>query len=212
MPDLLGDFSFTWLFALGLLGGYLFGSIPMGLLLTRLAGQGDIRKIGSGNIGATNVLRTGKKGIALLTLLLDVGKATAAVLIANRYGPDMAIFTAAGVVLGHMFPVWLKFDGGKGVATSLGVMLGLAWPVGLIMIVIWLTLLLALRLSSLAALTAAVATPIAAKYLTTPQIFEFSIAMVTLVILRHWQNIIRLTNGTEPKIGGSKENESGKDE
>lgn len=201
MPDLLGDITYTWPFALGFLGGYLLGSIPVGLVLTRLAGLGDIRKVGSGNIGATNVLRTGNKRIALLTLLLDVGKAAAAVLIAQQFGPDMAILAAAGAILGHMFPVWLKFNGGKGVAASLGVMLGLAWPVGLIMFGIWLGVLVVLRISSLAALTAAVATPIAAKFLASPQVFEFSLFMVMLVVLRHRDNVVRLVQGKEPKVG-----------
>ena len=204
MPDLLGDFSYTWPFALGLLGGYLLGSIPMGLLLTRLAGLGDIRQIGSGNIGATNVLRTGNKGIASLTMVLDIGKAAAAVLIAQRFGPDMAILAATGALLGHMFPVWLKFQGGKGVAASLGVMLGLAWPVAAVLFSAWLLVLFALRISSLAALIAASAAPVAAKFLASPQVFEFSLFMTFMVIARHWQNIIRLVQGKEPKVGGNK--------
>jgi glycerol-3-phosphate acyltransferase PlsY len=206
MPDLLGDFAYTWPFALGFLGGYFLGAIPVGLLLTQLAGQGDIRKIGSGNIGATNVLRTGKKGLAALTMVLDICKAAGAVLIAQNFGPDMAIFAGAGAVLGHMFPVWLKFQGGKGVAASLGVMLALAWPVGLAMFGMWLGVLLVFRISSLAALVAATATPLAAKFLASPQVFEFSIAMATLVISRHWQNIVRLVQGKEPRVGGGNPN------
>jgi len=207
MPDPLGDISFTWPFVLGFLGGYGLGSIPVGLLLTRLAGLGDIRQIGSGNIGATNVLRTGKKGIAALTMVLDIGKATAAVLIAKMFGPDMAVLAAAGAVLGHMFPIWLKFQGGKGVAPALGVILGLAWPAGVIMFVVWAVMLVLFRISSLAALVAAVATPVATKFLASPQVFEFSLFMVMLVIIRHRENIARLVQGKEPKVGGGKKNE-----
>ena len=202
MPDLLGDFSFTWPFALGFLGGYLFGSVPVGWLLTRMSGLGDIRNIGSGNIGATNVLRTGRKGLALMTLLLDVGKGAGAVLIAQTLVPDMAIIAAAGVILGHMFPVWLKFNGGKGVAPSLGVMLGLAWPAGVLMFGVWLLVLAVTRISSLAALVAAVSTPVAAKFFASPQVFEFSLFMIALVIIRHRENIVRLVQGKEPKVGG----------
>jgi glycerol-3-phosphate acyltransferase PlsY len=202
MPDLLGDFSFTWPFALGFLGGYLFGSVPVGWLLTRMSGLGDIRNIGSGNIGATNVLRTGRKGLALMTLLLDVGKGAGAVLIAQTLGPDMAIIAAAGVILGHMFPVWLKFNGGKGVAPSLGVMLGLAWPAGVLMFGVWLLVLAVTRISSLAALVAAVSTPVAAKFFASPQVFEFSLFMIALVIIRHRENIVRLVQGKESKVGG----------
>ncbi|HYC13139.1 MAG TPA: glycerol-3-phosphate acyltransferase, partial [Stellaceae bacterium] len=128
MPQLLGSLSFQAPYYIGGLLAYLLGSIPFGLILTRLAGLGDIRAIGSGNIGATNVLRTGHKGLAVLTLLLDFGKGLGAVLVAASYGPDMAIFAAFGVVLGHMFPVWLGFKGGKGVATAGGVLIGLSWP------------------------------------------------------------------------------------
>jgi acyl phosphate:glycerol-3-phosphate acyltransferase len=213
MPDLLGDFTYTWPFALGLLGGYFLGSIPVGLLLTRLAGLGDIRNIGSGNIGATNVLRTGKKGIAALTMALDIGKATAAVLIAQQFGPDMAILAAVGALLGHMFPIWLKFQGGKGVAASLGVMLGLAWPVGVILFSTWLLVLAVLRISSLAALTGAAVAPVAAKVFASPQVFEFSLFMTAMVIIRHRENLVRLVQGKEPKIGGSKKDgEAGKED
>ena len=142
------------------LGGYLLGSIPFGLILSRLAGHGDIRRIGSGNIGATNVLRTGDKRLALATLLLDGGKGAAAVLLAASWGEQAALIAGGAVVLGHNFPVWLNFRGGKGVATTLGVLLALAWPVGLLVIAVWLASALAFRYSSLAALMALAASPL----------------------------------------------------
>ena len=143
--------------------GYLLGSIPFGLLLTRAAGLGDVRKIGSGNIGATNVLRTGNKGLAAATLLLDALKGTAAVLIAGHFAPETAVWAGLGAFLGHLFPVWLGFKGGKGVATYLGVLIGLAWQVALIFAVVWLVMAFLFRFSSLAALTAAVVVPGVAK-------------------------------------------------
>ncbi len=207
MPDLIGDFSYTWPFYAAAFGGYLLGSISFGLVLTRLAGHGDIRKIGSGNIGATNVLRTGAKGLALATLLLDGGKGAAAVLIAGIWGPDMAVSAAAGVLLGHLFPVWLRFAGGKGVATALGILLAIAWPVGALACLTWLAVAALLRYSSLAALVALAGTPLLAWWLADPQIVELSVFVAGLVWLRHWRNIGRLVRGREPKIGGG----SGKD-
>jgi glycerol-3-phosphate acyltransferase PlsY len=181
--------------------GYLLGSIPFGLLLTRAAGLGDIRKVGSGNIGATNVLRTGHKGLAAATLLLDALKGIAAVLIARQLGELAAVGAAAGAVLGHMFPVWLSFKGGKGVATTLGVMWGLYWPIGAIACAAWLGFAAIFRYSSLAALLSVVVAAIAAWFLTDPRAATLLTLLVPLVWARHHANIGRLLAGTEPKIG-----------
>jgi glycerol-3-phosphate acyltransferase PlsY len=186
---------------LALLFGYLLGSIPFGLLITRAAGLGDVRKIGSGNIGATNVLRTGNKGLAAATLLLDALKGTAAVLIAGRYAPEFALWAGFGAFIGHLFPAWLGFKGGKGVATYLGVLIGLAWQVALIFAAVWLAMAFLFRYSSLAALTAAVAVPIALYFLSTPAIAGLFAVMSLIVIVKHRANISRLTAGTESKIG-----------
>ena len=186
---------------LALLFGYLLGSIPFGLLITRAAGLGDVRKIGSGNIGATNVLRTGNKGLAAATLLLDALKGTAAVLIAGRFAPEFALWAGFGAFIGHLFPAWLGFKGGKGVATYLGVLIGLAWQVALIFAVVWLAMAFLFRYSSLAALTAAVAVPIALYFLSTPAIAGLFAVMSLIVIVKHRANILRLTAGTEGKIG-----------
>jgi len=201
MPDPISwEFSWPYLTA-ALLGGYLLGSIPFGVVLTRIAGMGDIRKIGSGNIGATNVLRTGNKGLALATLLLDGGKGAAAVLIGWNWGPDTAVVAGTGALIGHMAPVWLKFRGGKGVATALGVLLAIAWPVGLAACGTWLAIAAIFRYSSLAALVALAASPAYAVWLADPQIMELAGFTAVLVWLRHWQNIVRLLRGREPKIG-----------
>ena len=181
--------------------GYLLGSIPFGLLLTRAAGLGDIRKVGSGNIGATNVLRTGHKGLAAATLLLDALKGAAAVLIAAQVGELAAVGAAAGAVLGHMFPVWLSFKGGKGMATALGVMWGLYWPVGAIACAAWLVFAAISRYSSLATLLSVAVAPIAAWFLTDSRAAILLTLLVPLVWARHHQNIGRLLAGTEPKIG-----------
>jgi glycerol-3-phosphate acyltransferase PlsY len=181
--------------------GYLLGSIPFGLLLTRAAGLGDIRQVGSGNIGATNVLRTGRKGLAAATLLLDALKGVAAVLIADQVGELAAVGAAAGAVLGHMFPVWLSFKGGKGVATTLGVMWGLAWPVGAIACAAWLLFAAIFRYSSLAALLSVVVAALAAWLLTDPRAAMLLTLLVPLVWARHHENIARLLKGTETKIG-----------
>ncbi|MER9935712.1 glycerol-3-phosphate 1-O-acyltransferase PlsY [Mesorhizobium sp. M0088] len=181
--------------------GYLLGSIPFGLLLTRAAGLGDVRKIGSGNIGATNVLRTGNKALAAATLLLDALKGTVAVLIAGHFAPDLAIWAGLGAFLGHLFPVWLGFKGGKGVATYLGVLIGLAWQVALIFAVAWLVMAFLFRYSSLAALTAAVIVPIALYVLSTPQNAALFVVMSIIVFIKHRENISRLLAGTEGKIG-----------
>lgn len=187
---------------LPLIGGYLIGSVPFGLVLTRIAGLGDIRAIGSGNIGATNVLRTGRKGLAAATLVLDGGKGAAAVLLAALLlGPIPAGIAALGAVLGHNFPVWLGFRGGKGVATTLGVVLALAWPVGLIACATWLAVAAVTRLSSLSALIAVGVAPIAAAALLGDRPLAQLLSLIAiLVILRHTENIKRLLKGEEPKI------------
>jgi glycerol-3-phosphate acyltransferase PlsY len=188
------------LFALAL--GYLLGSIPFGLVLTRLAGKGDVRKIGSGNIGATNVLRTGSKWLAALTLVLDCLKATAAILIAQRlFGDVTGAFAAAGALVGHIYPVWLKFRGGKGVATLLGILLGLQlWEVAAIYAAVWIFLLVTLRISSLAGMTAAISAPVVA-FVGQSSYFPLLLGFALLVVWKHRENIIRLTKGTEPRIG-----------
>jgi glycerol-3-phosphate acyltransferase PlsY len=201
MPQLLGGAAYVWPYYVGGLLAYLLGSIPFGLLLTRLAGFGDIRKIGSGNIGATNVLRTGNKSLAALTLLLDFGKGLVAVLLGGMMGPDMAIFCAFGVVLGHMFPVWLRFKGGKAVATAGGVLVALRWEIGVAALVAWLVVAVVFRYSSLAALVACVVAP-AFTYWLTERIDGTEVigAIALLVILRHHANIGRLIRGEESRI------------
>ncbi|MBZ9661071.1 glycerol-3-phosphate 1-O-acyltransferase PlsY [Mesorhizobium sp. ESP-6-4] len=188
-------------YVIALVFGYLLGSIPFGLLITRAAGLGDVRQIGSGNIGATNVLRTGNKGLAAATLLLDALKGTAAVLIAGHFSPDFGLLAGFGAFLGHLFPVWLGFKGGKGVATYLGVLLGLAWQGMLVFAVVWLAMAFLFRYSSLAALAAAVVVPIALYVTSTPQIAGLFAAMSLIVIVKHRANISRLLAGTEGKIG-----------
>ncbi|MBW8783900.1 MAG: glycerol-3-phosphate 1-O-acyltransferase PlsY [Novosphingobium sp.] len=181
--------------------GYLLGSIPFGLLLTRLTGAGDLRAIGSGNIGATNVLRTGRKGLAAATLLLDLAKGVAAVLVVRQLWPGSEALAALGAVLGHCFPVWLRFKGGKGVATLMGVALGLAWPIGLVYAVVWLGLLAATRTSSLAGMTAAVGAPLAALATGNARYAPVLAALALLVVWLHRANIARLRAGTEPRVG-----------
>lgn len=183
---------------------YVLGSIPFGLLLTRIAGLGDVRQIGSGNIGATNVLRTGNKGLAALTLLLDLAKGAAAVLLVARLFPGLEGLAALGVVLGHCFPVWLKFKGGKGVATAAGVCFGIGWPIGLAYAAVWLGMLALSRISSLSGMSAAVAAPVAAYALGYDAAFPWLVAISALVIWLHRANIARLRNGTEPKVGSKK--------
>ncbi len=195
------SWAYSWPYILaGFAGGYLLGALPFGLILTQLAGMGDIRAIGSGNIGATNVLRTGNKKIAAATLILDGAKGGAAVLIAQLYGPDIAIVAAAGAMIGHLFPVWLKFRGGKGVATALGILLALAPAVGGLACATWLLAAVLFRYSSLSALLAMAAAPVYMWWLADPQRKEFAIAMALLVWMRHWQNIRRLATGAESKI------------
>jgi acyl phosphate:glycerol-3-phosphate acyltransferase len=180
--------------------GYLLGSIPFGLLLTRLAGHGDIRQIGSGNIGATNVLRTGGKGLAALTVLLDLAKGAAAVVVAERWGHEAALVAAGCAILGHMFPVWLGFHGGKGVATALGVLIPLAWPVALVTVLLWMATALLFHYSSLAALVAAVAGAALGPILTDKPTALLIAGIALLIIARHHANIRRLLAGTESRI------------
>ena len=185
-----------------LIGGYLLGSIPFGLLIARATGQGDIRKIGSGNIGATNVLRTGRKDIALITLLLDAGKAGIAALIFNHFfGSPIGLFAGAAALIGHCFPVWLKFKGGKGVATFFGGLLATAWPIGLIAGAIWLTCAFLTRISSLSALAAAGSAPLIALYMGYPNIAIMATVMAVIIYIRHAENIGRIIKGTESRIG-----------
>jgi glycerol-3-phosphate acyltransferase PlsY len=185
--------------------GYLLGSVPFGLVLTKLAGLGDIRQIGSGNIGATNVLRTGRKDLALATLLLDGGKGAIAVLIARIVSEDLAVIAGGAAILGHLFPVWLKFKGGKGVATTLGTLIAANWMVGVIACLTWLVVAALFRYSSLSALIAVAAAPFSALWLgTVPQVWLAAFAAV-LVWIRHHENIRRLLKGEEPKIGRKKE-------
>jgi acyl phosphate:glycerol-3-phosphate acyltransferase len=183
-----------------LLLGYLLGSIPFGLILTRLSGKGDVRKIGSGNIGATNVLRTGSKLLAALTLILDCLKATAAIIIAKRaFGDETGAFAASGAILGHLYPVWLKFRGGKGVATFLGVLIALLPQAAAIYAAVWIVLLLTVRISSVAGMGAALSAPIAATALHSA-FSQLFLGFALIVIWKHRQNILRLKDGTEPRV------------
>ena len=184
--------------------GYLLGSIPFGMILTGLAGLGDIRHVGSGNIGATNVLRTGNKALAALTLLLDLAKGLAAVLIGSIWGSDAMLAAAGAVILGHMFPVWIGFRGGKAVATALGVLLAIAWPVAVIAFAIWLAMLAIFHYSSLAALVATLAAVALAAFLTPAATAYLIGGIALLVILRHHENIRRLLAGTESRISFTK--------
>jgi glycerol-3-phosphate acyltransferase PlsY len=185
-----------------LLLGYLLGSIPFGLILTRLFGAGDLRKIGSGNIGATNVLRTGRKSLAAATLLLDVVKGWGAVMLAAWLFPGNAAVGAAGAFLGHCYPIWLGFRGGKGVATMMGVTLALHWPCGLVFAVVWLALLATLRISSVAGMAAALAAPVSAALFRMFDIVPVLLALALIVLWKHRGNIERLLDGTEPRVGG----------
>ena len=182
--------------------GYLLGSVPFGIVITRALGLGDLRKIGSGNIGATNVLRTGHKGAALATLLLDSGKGAIAVLLARWLGGETAaVMAGAGALLGHCFPVWLGFRGGKGVATFLGTLIALYWPLGLAACAIWMLVALVTRISSLSALVAVGTSPLVALLMGKGQIAAAALFMAALIFWRHKENISRLLAGTEPKIG-----------
>jgi acyl phosphate:glycerol-3-phosphate acyltransferase len=184
--------------------GYLFGSIPFGLLLTRFAGKGDLRDIGSGNIGATNVLRTGSKPLAAATLILDCLKATAAIFVARAIWPDSDIAAAAGALIGHLYPVWLKFRGGKGVATLLGVLIALSWQAAVVFAVAWVGLFVLLRYSSLAGMGAAISAPITPLVLGRQDLVPLFAGFALLVVWKHQENIRRLIAGTEPKVGARK--------
>jgi acyl phosphate:glycerol-3-phosphate acyltransferase len=188
-------------FLIALVGGYLIGSVPFGLLLTKAAGLGDIRQVGSGNIGATNVLRTGRKGLAAATLILDGLKGAVAVLVARQFLGDQDVVVGTAAVLGHLFPVWLGFRGGKGVATGLGVLLAAAWPVGLACCAVWLVAAKLLKMSSAAALTAFAAAPLFALVLSSADHALMALLIAVLVFWRHEANIRRLLAGTEPRIG-----------
>ena len=188
--------------------GYLLGSIPFGVLLTRAFGAGDLRQIGSGNIGATNVLRTGRKELAAATLILDGAKGAVAVLLARHFVPQLgdhaAMIAGAAAMIGHCYPVWLKFRGGKGVATLLGLALALAWPVGLVFAAVWLGTVLLLRISSLGGMAGAVAAPVAALAFGYP-VYAVGLAGLAVIVLwRHRENIARLRAGTEPRVGAQK--------
>lgn len=186
----------------GLVIGYLIGSVPFGLLLTRAAGLGDIRRIGSGNIGATNVLRTGRKGLAAATLLLDAGKGVVAVVLAARLlGPAASLAAGFGAMVGHVAPVWLGWHGGKGVATGLGVLLAAFWPVGILACAIWAAVAAAFRISSLSALCSFAAAPVLAALFGEWPLALLCLLLAVVVFIRHRQNIGRLLAGTEPKIG-----------
>lgn len=193
------------LLALVALAAYLLGAVPFGMVIARAMGLGNLREIGSGNIGATNVLRTGNKPAAAATLILDAGKGAAAVLLARALvGEDAAQLAGAAAFLGHCFPIYLKFKGGKGVATFLGTLLALAWPLGIGACLVWLACAYAFRFSSLSALIAALMTPVLAWGMGRPELVVLSVFLCILIWIRHRENIIRLLSGTEPKIGAKK--------
>jgi len=196
------DWSLYHLLALAV--GYLLGSIPFGFILAKLAGHGDLREIGSGNIGATNVLRTGNKPLAALTLLLDLLKGTAAVLIGAHFGPDAALLAGLGAFLGHLFPVWLGFHGGKGVATYIGVLLGLYWPGAIVFCATWLLVVAIARYSSLSALVASAAVPCWLFWIGETRIAVLFLIFTVLLYWRHADNIGRLVRGEEGRIGGKR--------
>lgn len=190
--------------ALALLLGYLIGSIPFGVILTRLGGAGDVRAIGSGNIGATNVLRTGRKGLAAATLLLDLAKGAVAVCLVRLLSPDDAVLAGAAAVLGHIYPVWLRFHGGKGVSTFMGVALALDWRIGLIYAALWLGMIAVTRISSLGGMAAAASVPVASLMLGRTDLFPLTGALALIILWCHRANLKRLLRGEEPRIGASK--------
>ncbi len=188
---------------LALAVGYLLGSIPFGLVLTRMSGRGDLRAIGSGNIGATNVLRTGSKGLAAGTLLLDSAKGAVAVIIAQYAWPEGALHAAAGAMIGHLYPVWLKFKGGKGVATLLGVIAPLYWPAAVVYALVWVALLLLVRFSSVAGIAAAASAPVTVAVAGERALLPMFAMFAILVVWKHRDNLRRLKSGTEPRVGRS---------
>ncbi|MDB5678237.1 MAG: glycerol-3-phosphate acyltransferase [Sphingomonas bacterium] len=194
--------------AAAMLLGYLLGSIPFGVILTRAFGAGDLRSIGSGSIGATNVLRTGRKGLALATAVLDGAKGAAAVLLAAWLFPGHEVPAAAAALLGHLYPIWLRFRGGKGVATLIGICLALHWPIVVVFAVVWLGLFAVLRISSVAGMAAAASTPLAAAWFERFDLVPLLIALALLVLWKHRANIDRLLQGTEPRFGGGKASEA----
>lgn len=201
----MGDLA-TWTLTMpetigAIVVGYLIGTIPFGMILTRLAGLGDVRKIGSGNIGATNVLRTGNKGLAVATLVLDAGKGAAGAFAAGLIGGEGLLVGAVFVAVGHMYPVWLGFKGGKGVAAGCGAAAMLVWPTGLIAAVVWISVLLLFRISSLAALVSTAVAPLHAWYFAGPKVGVAVAIVCALIWFRHRQNIVRLLRGEEPRIG-----------
>lgn len=201
MPDPISWSLDLPYYCAALLFGYACGSIPFGLIITRLAGLGDIRDIGSGNIGATNVLRTGNKKLAAATLLADFAKGLIAVVIAKHWGPDIAVIVALGAILGHIFPIWLKFKGGKGVATYIGVLAALFWPIAVIFCISWLMAAKFMRISSLAALLAVTVTPLWLYVFQEYQLMELFILLGLIIFATHHQNIARLLKGEETTIG-----------
>jgi glycerol-3-phosphate acyltransferase PlsY len=202
MPEYLQNIGLAHV--LVTLGAYLVGSIPFGLIFTRMAGTANIREIGSGNVGATNVLRTGRKGVAAATLLFDAGKGTAAVLAAAAWGHEFGLVAAVAVVIGHNFPVWLGFNGGKGVATTFGVLLALSWPAALLALAVWIAAAAVTRYSSIAALAGLAAAPLLCWWLSSEDVTVVLILLSLLGILRHHANIRRLIAGQESKIRLSK--------
>lgn len=202
----MNDLASTAIASLGAMMalGYLLGSIPFGIILTRMAGAGDLRTIGSGNIGATNVLRTGRKGLAAATLLFDLGKGALAIAIAEAISPGAGPYAALGAFFGHLYPIWLKFNGGKGVATLLGIAIALYWPLGLVFALVWLAVAFASRYSSLGGIMAAVAMPVAAWWFGKEQALWVFVVTLVFVVWKHRGNIQRLMAGTEPRIGKSK--------
>ena len=197
-------------FALAVIVGYLLGSIPFGVLATRMAGLGDVRSIGSGNIGATNVLRTGRRDLAAFTVVGDAGKGAVAVVIASwLWGYEAALFAGVAAFLGHIFPVWLGFKGGKGVATYIGILLALNWVIGLVFCAVWLVIALAQRYSSLAALTAAATAPMFAFSFSGPRLTWATMFLTIMLFITHRENIKRLLKGTESRIGDKKKAEQG---
>jgi glycerol-3-phosphate acyltransferase PlsY len=191
--------------ALALMLGYLLGSIPFGVILTRLAGAGDLRQIGSGNIGATNVLRTGRKGLAAATLLLDAAKGWVAVALVEAWHPGLGVLAAGAAFVGHLYPIWLRFHGGKGVATLMGIVLALHWPCAVVYAAVWLGMLSFVRISSLAGMTAAVSAPLSAAFFAKFDIVALLIVLALLVLWKHRDNMARLMAGTEPRVGSKRD-------